>query len=312
MRWIVLCMFCGSAVLAGEPAAGDKFMPKSGVRFFASDAVAETVNGQQDVVDLAMRLLRWKPKEKPPPSGAVSYPFVVREVRGDMLDIGFASVRIIDVVPIAQAPEYYTDLLTNSPSSTWAYYHRAMAWRALGHTDKAISDFREVTRLDPFAAGPIIGRGIARARKGDLDAAIEDFSEAIQLSPSAIAYSNRGSVRKDKGDYENALKDLDEAIRLDPNYATAYGNRAWLRATAKTAQYRNGPLAVADATRACELSGRKDPGKLDTLAAAFAQAGQFAEAMEAQQEAIAIADEEDKSAFEQRLHLYSEGKPYRE
>ena len=87
-------------------------------------------------------------------------------------------------------------------------------------------------------------------------------------------------------------------------------------ATEPDAQLRNGPEAVRLAEHACELTQRKQPRLIGTLAAAYAEAGRFADAVKAAEEAARVAEAMgDKSlAAENRelLALYSEGKPYRE
>ena len=90
-------------------------------------------------------------------------------------------------------------------------------------------------------------------------------------------------------------------------------NRAWLWATCPAAKYRDGKRAVASATRACELRGWKDPYGLDTLAAAYAEAGDFAKAVVYQRVANDLYQgEQARRKGEERLALYKEGKPYRE
>jgi len=62
----------------------------------------------------------------------------------------------------------------------------------------------------------------------------------------------------------------------------------------------------------CELTDWNDADYLDTLAAAYAESGQFDKAVESQEKAIELAPDDEKADFETRLKLYQEGKPYRE
>jgi tetratricopeptide (TPR) repeat protein len=128
-----------------------------------------------------------------------------------------------------------------------------------------------------------------------------------------MAFNNRGWLRAAKGEYDPAIADYTEAIRLDPGQATPFSSRAWLWATCPEARYRDGKRAVASATRACELSGWTDAYHLDTLAAASAEAGDFAKAVAHQRKANALyPSDEDRRKGEARLALYQGGKPYRE
>ena len=88
---------------------------------------------------------------------------------------------------------------------------------------------------------------------------------------------------------------------------------AWLLATSASPNVRDGKGAIAYSERAVAATNHKDDGYLDTLAAAYAEAGRFAQAIVAQQEAIAIAgDASRKNEYLTRLKLYESGVPYHE
>ena len=102
----------------------------------------------------------------------------------------------------------------------------------------------------------------------------------------------------------------DPALPKDPE---PYNSRAWLRATCPEPKYRDGKAAVADATRACELSAWKDAYHLGTLAAAHGEAGDFALAIELQERANPLdTDPAARAAGEARLKLYRARAPYRD
>ena len=109
-----------------------------------------------------------------------------------------------------------------------------------------------------------------------------------------------------------ALASYDELARNYPDYADAHMGSAWIRATCPDAQYREGKLAVASATCACELTKWKDIGALGILAAACAQAGDFAQAVSLQQKVVAMTAPQDAKPYQERLDLYAEGIAYRE
>lgn len=94
----------------------------------------------------------------------------------------------------------------------------------------------------------------------------------------------------------------------------AHNHLAWLLATCPKDAFRNGAKAVEHARRAAVLSNWKDPGVLDSLAAAYAEAGDFDSAVKWQNQALSFADYEKAVGDEgrARLQLYIEHKPYRD
>jgi tetratricopeptide (TPR) repeat protein len=201
------------------------------------------------------------------------------------------------------------------PKFASAYSNRANAWSQKGELDNAIKDFTEAIRFDPKDANAYNRRGETWSLKGDLDNAIKDHTEAIRLAPKdASACERRGEAWQIKGKLGHAIEDYAEAIRVDPTHAfAAYNNLAWLQTTCPDEHFRDGKKAVANATKACELSAWKSPQCLDTLAAACAEAGDFSNAITWQQKAIEMVPKEsDKQVMETYLKLYKAGKPYRD
>ena len=166
--------------------------------------------------------------------------------------------------------------------------------------------------LDDFDAG------LAAAKGGDYDKAIRLYTKAIESGELSrenlsIAYYNRGIAWGKKGDYGKAIADFSKAIELDPKHANAYTGLAWLMATCPESRYRNGKRAVELAEKAVAL--RDDANFLDTLAAAYAEARRFQEAIKTQARAITKLKQEggtkDLPEFEEHLASYKTGKPWR-
>ena len=146
----------------------------------------------------------------------------------------------------------------------------------------------------------------------------------------------RATAWGQKPDFEKKFADLEAVTQIDPNHVVAWNRKAWLRATCPDAKHRNGQQAVEYATKACELTaGRsareglarprveyatkaceltawKKPGYLDTLSAAYAEAGDFAKAVEWQQKGMDLAPADQKADYESRLKLYRDNKPFRQ
>lgn len=212
-----------------------------------------------------------------------------------------------------QAIADYGEAIKLDPSYAAAFNNRGLARAKLGELKQAIADFDQAIRFDPKFAVALNNRGVAREQSGDLAGADKDFTAAIKLDPKlADPYANRGNVLRGRGMYEQAIADFEKAVRLDPRNAAAHNNLAWLRATCPDEKYRDGKAAVEAATKACELSDWKNPDWLDSLAAAYAEAGQFDEAIKTQTRAIDQAPEAQKADMQARLALYEEQKPFRD
>ena len=110
--------------------------------------------------------------------------------------------------------------------------------------------------------------------------------------------------------FERQRPELDEG---DAVLADHLNSHAWRQATYPAAELRNGPEAIENATKACELTDWQNPAYVDTLAAAYAEAGDFASAIEWQNKAIDLLTEEERPPhrpdFESRLRLYEQGQP---
>jgi tetratricopeptide (TPR) repeat protein len=158
-------------------------------------------------------------------------------------------------------------------------------------------------------------RGFAWHGKGEYDKAIADYTKAIELDPKAAdAYNNRGIAWRKKGENDRAIADYTKVIEIDPKDASAYNSLAWLMATSPDDRYRDGKQAAVLAEKAVKLD--ETSSRLDTLAAAYAEAGRFQDAIKTQEQAITKLKQEgetqDLAEYEQHLASYKAGKPWRE
>jgi tetratricopeptide (TPR) repeat protein len=127
----------------------------------------------------------------------------------------------------------------------------------------------------------------------------------------AELYESKARSCMDYGRDGEAKKSLEQAVRLQPSDPATLNDLAWMLATAKDSRVRDGRRAVAIATKACHLSDWKNAFSVDTLAAASAAAGDFADAVKYQQLAISLLGPDDRKAqlpgMQERLHQYSVG-----
>jgi len=165
-----------------------------------------------------------------------------------------------------------------------------------------------------FCAGIFaVGFFTAKSMQADMQ---RQFAEAETWEKNGLeSYRKRqqfnGAVNN--GDYAGAVEICDEAIAEDSNNAMLHNDKAWLLATCPIEEVRNGKLAIEHAERACELTDYTESMYIDTLAAAFAESGDFDEAVRYQKKAIELMrpDYQDEGFYE-RLELFKSGKPYHE
>lgn len=116
----------------------------------------------------------------------------------------------------------------------------------------------------------------------------------------------------EEGRYAEALESLNSGLEIDPENAFLHNNKAWLLATCPDDAVRDGALAVDHGTKACDLTAWKNFAYVDTVAAAYAESGDFEAAVKWQEEAIDLGGGAYSQDFRRRLRLFKAGKPYRE
>ena len=210
----------------------------------------------------------------------------------------------------------YDQAIQFKPDFVHALNNRGLAYIDKGEFDRAIRDYDQAIQLKPDYATAFNNRGTAYSDKGDYDRAIRDYDQVIQFEPDdAQAFYNRGNAYRHKGEYDSAIRDYDQAIQLKPDYAIAFNNKAWLLTTARDASVRDGEEAVRLAREAVRLDENEHVFR-GTLAAAYAEAGQFDAAVAEQERTIEMLRAQGKgdevAGLQTRLELYRSGQPYRE
>jgi tetratricopeptide (TPR) repeat protein len=143
------------------------------------------------------------------------------------------------------------------------------------------------------------------------------FRHAVEVTPdNPIAHAHLGAALLAQGRTDETLSHYREAIRLQPDDADVANALAWVLATTPRAELRNSYLAVRLAERAARLTGQRDPQVLDTLAAVYADAGRFEEAIAQAEQSLALAEKRGETRLageiRSRLDLYRARQPYRE
>lgn len=186
-----------------------------------------------------------------------------------------------------------------------------------GRKQEAWPHFYEAVRLAPRFANPANNLGAFLAEEGKVDEAIHYLNIARELNPKfAKAHAKLGWVMAAVGRFEEAKTYYQEAIRLMPDNAEVLNNLAWMFAASPSETIRNGPEAIRLSERACELTAYKKALFIGTLAAAYAEAGRFEDAVKMAERAQTVAlaaKENDIAARNQALaKLYAEKKTARD
>jgi tetratricopeptide (TPR) repeat protein len=187
----------------------------------------------------------------------------------------------------------------------------------LGRLDEALVELRRALESDAGYAPAHYNLGLVLSQRGDAQGAIREWSSALELDPKyGEAHDSLGEALYAQGRTAEALAHWRDAIGLQPNDAPALRRAAWVLATAPDAAIRDGGEALAFAVRAVELSGGNDARTLDTLAAAYAEKEQFAEAALTARRAQARAGQENQPALAEeignRIALYETDRPFRD
>ena len=230
-----------------------------------------------------------------------------------------------------------------------AHFNMAVALRDIDKFDEAALEFQKCFQIKPDAALAINGLGVIFGRQGKFDQASEYFTKALNIAPnlaevrtnlgyvlinqgklddamfnlneslrinpkSALTHRYLGQVLERKGQIDQAVSHFEEALRLKPDWDELMNELAWILASSDKGAIRNPEKAVKLARRVCELTEYKKPECMDTLAVAYAAAGDFSKAIETAEKALELCrssnQETLKKELESRLTLYKSGKPY--
>jgi len=146
--------------------------------------------------------------------------------------------------------------------------------------------------------------------------AIPYARKAAALMPTSATIAGLlGALLSQSGQYREAIMYLQAAYAANPGDISIANNLAWVLATCPISVYRDGPRAVQLAEWACKATAYTSPPLLDTLAAAYAETGQFDKAVRTTQQAIEIVRKNPKAStatLESRLELYTSGIPLRD
>jgi len=249
----------------------------------------------------------------------------------------------------AEAIEEFSKALSIRPDHLSSHFELGQVLVNENQAEKAEEHFTIAIKGKPNAPNLNFFLGLSLVRQKKLEPAADAFRKELSIQPNHLhAHGELGKILLDLNQLQQAGKHLAAAIKIDPkvphfhlrmariqqrsgrvrgaigsyrraielkgDLVAALSDLAWIYSTHASRDIRNSKQAVAMAKRASELAGGQAPVQLDTLAAAFAEAGQFTEAVETASKAAALADKTNDTdlakRIRNRLSLYRAGKPF--
>ncbi len=249
---------------------------------------------------------------------AITYLRRALEIKPDFaeiqLNLGTALVRRGQV---EEAIPCFRKALEIKPDLATAHFDLGTALVNRGRVEEAIPCFRKALEIKPDFAEAHLNLGTALDNRGQIEEAIACFRKVLEIKPDfAEAHYNLGMTLYRQGKDADAAGQFREAVRRLPSHLAFVNQLAWVLATCADASIRNAAEAVELAQRAVALCQDREPAVLGTLAAAYAESGQFSKAVETAERAIALASARGDHALADtlraRLKLYQAGSPYHE
>jgi tetratricopeptide (TPR) repeat protein len=215
------------------------------------------------------------------------------------------------------AIQHLTAAIHLNPEHAVAHYDLATALARSGRQAKAIAHYQRSIELAPTNAPARCNLGMALLQQEQTDAALAQFQDALKINPSlAQAHYGAAAVLARRGLAGEAITHLRQALEPNPDFPAALNELAGILATHPETAIRSGPEAVRTAERACKLTGNKNPAYLDTLAAAYAENGNFSNAIAVASQACELAHASGQREVEEHsrrlLELFRAGSVFRQ
>lgn len=216
-----------------------------------------------------------------------------------------------------EALVHFREAVRLAPGLAIAQYNLGRGLKQQGKLDEAVLHYRRALAINPRLAAAHNSLGSVLGSQGRMGEAVVEFREALRAKPDdAEAHNNLGLALRSTGQRDEALRHFRAALSLRPDWPAPMNETAWILATHPDTRIRNPGEAVRLAERAAERTERRQAVMLDTLAAAYAAAGDFDRAIAVAQEAMSLAASGGPPGLSgeiaARLELYRQKKPFRE
>jgi tetratricopeptide (TPR) repeat protein len=218
---------------------------------------------------------------------------------------------------LTEAADQYRQAVEIDPNSPVGPMNLGDLLMTLGKPEEAARWYRRALELEPTAALSCIRLAGALAHSGRSEEAIGYYEEAIRKAPTLVeAYVELSALLNHRDRAREAVGILQRGLARVPDHPAMVNNLAWVLATSSDDSVRDGEEAVRLVERLGRAEEISDLGVLDTMAAAYAEAGRFDRAVATATRAIELANRSGRSDaardLEGRLRSYRGGYPYRE
>ena len=181
-----------------------------------------------------------------------------------------------------------------NPLDSWPYFQLGGVWCDQGKLEKGISFYTKAIEVNPNHVEPYATRGIMKSMLGKIDSALDDLNTAIEIDPKyPMLYIVKAQILELKGDCQTVIENYEKAMSFDPEKFNTKGDIAWILAACPDRNIRDGEKALKMALEFPDSDHKHEI--LRTIAAAYADIGDFKNAIINQEKAIqAIRDLEHK------------------
>jgi Flp pilus assembly protein TadD len=215
-----------------------------------------------------------------------------------------------------EAREHLAASLQFHPNNAQAHCNLGRVLSLQGKFTEAEGHFLTALKIKPKDAEIRKSYASALAEHGRKEEAVNQLREALRLQPEIEPRVQLATLLCETGHFREAVDQYRQALAVEPDLPEALSNQAWLLAACSDDTVREGKEAVQLAERACRLTDYKQAPMVGVLAAAYAEAGRFPDAVATAQKAIELATAASDQRFaamnQQLLRLYRAGKPYHE
>jgi tetratricopeptide (TPR) repeat protein len=204
----------------------------------------------------------------------------------------------------------YNITIQHSPLNADYFYERGIIYLFSSRFEAALKDFSNCLIMNPDYASAYSSRARILYRKGLYQKALKDIQTAIEIQSKNSDYlHNRAVILTALGHFSEAIKDYKTVIKLNPKSGGSYNNLAWILSTVKDPAYRDCHKAIRLARKSLQFG--QNVSWMDTLAAAYAECGEFEKAIHTEEKAYKLSVPHNKN-FRKRIQIYKSGKTYAE